>query len=62
MALSKAEIIDAIAGLTVLELSELIKDLEDKFGVSAAAAPGAVPVPPPAVALQPLRKSRARAT
>jgi large subunit ribosomal protein L7/L12 len=38
MALDKAGIIDAIAGLTVLELSELIKDLEDKFGVSAAAA------------------------
>ena len=38
MALSKAEIIDAIASLTVLELSELIKDLEEKFGVSAAAA------------------------
>jgi large subunit ribosomal protein L7/L12 len=38
MALDKAGIIDAIAGLTVLELSELIKDLEEKFGVSAAAA------------------------
>ena len=38
MALNKAEIIEAIAGLTVLELSELIKDLEEKFGVSAAAA------------------------
>ncbi|AZG06850.1 50S ribosomal protein L7/L12 [Pigmentiphaga sp. H8] len=45
MALSKAEIIDAIAGLTVLELSELIKDLEDKFGVSAAAAAVAVAAP-----------------
>jgi large subunit ribosomal protein L7/L12 len=38
MALSKTEIIEAIAGLTVLELSELIKDLEEKFGVSAAGA------------------------
>ncbi|MPS28177.1 50S ribosomal protein L7/L12 [Pigmentiphaga sp.] len=45
MALSKAEIIEAIAGLTVLELSELIKDLEDKFGVSAAAAAVAVAAP-----------------
>jgi len=43
MALNKAEIIDAIAGLTVLELSELIKDLEEKFGVSAAAAAVAAP-------------------
>jgi large subunit ribosomal protein L7/L12 len=38
MALSKADILDAIAGMTVLELSELIKDMEEKFGVSAAAA------------------------
>ncbi len=45
MALDKAGIIDAIAGLTVLELSELIKDLEDKFGVSAAAAAVAVAAP-----------------
>ena len=40
MALNKAEILDAIAGMTVLELSELIKEMEDKFGVSAAAAAG----------------------
>jgi len=38
MALSKEEIVNAVAELSVLELSELIKDLEDKFGVSAAAA------------------------
>jgi large subunit ribosomal protein L7/L12 len=38
MAISKAEILDAIAGMTVLELSEMIKDMEEKFGVSAAAA------------------------
>ncbi|MCD6734294.1 MAG: 50S ribosomal protein L7/L12 [Burkholderiaceae bacterium] len=38
MALNKEEILDAIAGMTVLELSELIKQMEDKFGVSAAAA------------------------
>lgn len=37
MALSKAEILDAIAGMSVLELSEMIKDMEAKFGVSAAA-------------------------
>jgi large subunit ribosomal protein L7/L12 len=45
MALSKSDIIEAIAGLTVLELSELIKDLEEKFGVSAAAAAVAVAGP-----------------
>ena len=38
MALSRVEIIDAVAELSVLELSELIKDMEEKFGVSAAAA------------------------
>jgi large subunit ribosomal protein L7/L12 len=38
MAVSKAEILDAIAGMTVLDLSELIKEMEVKFGVSAAAA------------------------
>lgn len=37
MAASKTEILDAIAGMTVLELSELIKEMEEKFGVSAAA-------------------------
>jgi large subunit ribosomal protein L7/L12 len=38
MAVAKADILEAIAGLTVLELSQLIKDMEEKFGVSAAAA------------------------
>jgi large subunit ribosomal protein L7/L12 len=38
MALAKAEILDAISSMSVLELSQLIKDMEEKFGVSAAAA------------------------
>ncbi len=38
MALSRQEIIDAVAEMSVLDLSELIKEMEDKFGVSAAAA------------------------
>ena len=41
---SNAKIMDAIAGMTVLELSDLIKEMEEKFGVSAAsvaAAPAA---------------------
>ena len=50
MALSKAEILDAIAGMTVLELSELIKDMEEKFGVSAAAAAVTVAAAPAAAA------------
>jgi large subunit ribosomal protein L7/L12 len=38
MAIAKQEILDAIGSMTVLELSQLIKDMEEKFGVSAAAA------------------------
>jgi large subunit ribosomal protein L7/L12 len=38
MTVAKADILEAIAGMTVLELSELIKDMEEKFGVSAATA------------------------
>ncbi len=37
MAVTKQDVIDFIANMSVLELSELIKELEDKFGVSAAA-------------------------
>jgi len=45
MALNKEEILDAVAGMSVLELSELIKLMEDKLGVSAAAAAVAVAAP-----------------
>ena len=45
MTMAKAEILDAISNMTVLELSQLIKDMEDKFGVSAAAATMAVAAP-----------------
>ena len=45
MAVSKAEILEAIASMTVLELSEMIKEMEEKFGVSAAAAAVAVAAP-----------------
>jgi len=37
MAATKEEILEAIAGMTVLEVSELVKAMEEKFGVSAAA-------------------------
>uniref|UniRef100_UPI0038CD45CA 50S ribosomal protein L7/L12 n=1 Tax=Thauera phenolivorans TaxID=1792543 RepID=UPI0038CD45CA len=36
--MSKEDILEAIGNMTVLELSQLIKDMEEKFGVSAAAA------------------------
>jgi large subunit ribosomal protein L7/L12 len=45
MAIAKQEILDAIGSMTVLELSQLIKDMEEKFGVSAAAATVAVAAP-----------------
>ncbi len=45
MAVAKADILDAVAGLTVLELSQLIKDMEEKFGVSAAVAAVAAAAP-----------------
>lgn len=45
MAVSKQEILDAIAGMSVLDLSDLIKQMEEKFGVSAAAAAVAVAAP-----------------
>jgi len=50
MALAKAEVLDAISNMTVLELSQLIKDMEEKFGVSAAAATVAVAAPGAAAA------------
>ncbi len=42
----KADIIKAISEMTVLELSELVKEMEDKFGVSAAAPVAAVAAAP----------------
>lgn len=45
MAVSKDEILESISSMSVLELSELIKDMEEKFGVSAAAAAVAVAAP-----------------
>jgi len=40
---TKDEILESIAGMTVLELSELLKEFEDKFGVTAAAPMMAMP-------------------
>ena len=50
MAIAKQEILEAISSMTVLELSQLIKDMEEKFGVSAAAAAVAVAAPAAAAA------------
>ena len=54
MSISRQELIDTLSNMTVLELSELIKELEEKFGVSAAApvamAAAAAPAAPAAPA------------
>ena len=47
--MNREEIISAIESMTVLELADLVKELEEKFGVSAA-APVAVAAAPPAAA------------
>ena len=44
MALSKDEILDAIAEMSVMDIVELVEAMEEKFGVSAAAAVAAAPV------------------
>lgn len=51
--LTKDEIMQAIEGMTVLELADLVKALEEKFGVSAAAAVAAPAAAGPAAAGEP---------
>ncbi|MDG4597326.1 MAG: 50S ribosomal protein L7/L12 [Candidatus Contendobacter sp.] len=53
MAVSKEDILDAIAGMTVMEIVDLISAMEAKFGVTAAAAVAAAPV---AVAAAPVEE------
>lgn len=48
MAVTKEEVVEFISNMTVLELSEFIKELEEKFGVSAAAPAAAMVVAAPA--------------
>lgn len=55
MAVTKEEVIDFIANMSVLELSQLIKEFEEKFGVSAA-APVAVAAAGPAAAAAPVEE------
>lgn len=55
-AMTKDQILDAVAAMSVLDLSELIKAMEDKFGVSAAAA--AVAVAAPAAGAAPVAEAK----
>ncbi|QCC86046.1 50S ribosomal protein L7/L12 [Desulfovibrio desulfuricans] len=52
MAVTKEEVVDFISNMTVLELSEFIKELEEKFGVSAAAPAAAMVMAAPAAAAE----------
>jgi len=52
MALSKQEVIDAISQMTVMDLSDLVKEMEEKFGVSAAAVAVAGPAGGAAAAVE----------
>ena len=62
MAMSKNEILDAIGSMSVLDLSELIKMMEEKFGVSAAAAAVAVAAPAAAGAAAPAAEEKTEFT
>jgi large subunit ribosomal protein L7/L12 len=55
LSMNREELISAIESMTVLELAELVKALEDKFGVSAA-APAAVVAAGPAAAAEPVEE------
>jgi len=57
--LTKEQILDGIAELSVIELSELLKEFEEKFGVTAA-APAAVAAPAAAAAEPLTRRLRTR--
>ena len=52
MAVTKEEVVEFISNMTVLELSEFIKELEEKFGVSAAAPVAAMMMAAPAAAAE----------
>ena len=62
MAVAKAEILEAISSMTVLELSQLIKDMEEKFGVSAAAVAVAAPAGGGAAAAAPAAEEKTEFT
>jgi len=55
-ALSKDQILDAIASMTVLEVSELVKAMEEKFGVSAAAPVAVAAAAGPGAAAAPVEE------
>ncbi len=58
MSVTKEQVVEFISNMTVLELSEFIKELEEKFGVSAAAPAAAMVVAGPAAAAAPAEEEK----
>ena len=58
MSVTKEQVVEFISNMTVLELSEFIKELEEKFGVSAAAPAAAMMVAAPAEAAAPAEEEK----
>ena len=58
MSVTKEQVVEFIANMTVLELSEFIKELEEKFGVSAAAPVGAMMAMPAAAEAAPAEEEK----
>lgn len=58
MAVTKQELIDTISNMTVLEVSELVKELEEKFGVSASAPMAMAGMMPMAGAAAPVEEEK----
>jgi len=56
--ITRTEVIDYLANMTVLELSQLIKELEEKFGVSAAAPVAVATAGAPAAAAAPVEEEK----
>ena len=60
--MERAQILEAVSNMTVLELSQLIKDMEEKFGVSAAAVAVAAPAGGGAAAAAPAAEEKTEFT
>lgn len=58
MSVTKEQVVEFISNMTVLELSEFIKELEEKFGVSAAAPAAAMVMAAPAGAAAPAEEEK----
>jgi len=58
MSISRQELIDTLSNMTVLELSQLIKELEEKFGVSAAAPVAMAAAAAPTAAAAPVEEEK----